>query len=564
MSLLFHAFIYFLFFLLAFLPVGQLLSPRIAPALSARMQILLGFGCSAIIYPLFLTILLAVGLPNPAIAMILRVFIVAALFIWCRSSQAKHFFSKEMLTLLALTFCYLALTLAVSAFPDLNYLDVSPRLTMDLSSLPIDNMIPYNFARYVLNRIDPNSINVIDVWKASDRGPIAALSFAGIALALGLSDPGPWSSGAPGVFFIYQAFITFLNLFSLFAVWTLAREFATPRAAALSLLTLLTGSFYFVNVLFSWPKFLMAYFVLTAIALQVLRASPVLTGTFAAAASLSHDSAAFCVAGIGLLILCSCYQLKGNLRARAMPLIHFVLGYALLTSPWSLYKKLYSPPSPRLIYFHLFCDTRESLNSTSFSEALQYYLAHNGINDILYTKIYNLFFPFDISAPFKFLDLPLSTYFVELFNNIPGETFQRYIWGVSPFIFLVLLSIFGKRRKAEVAKQLLPFIWVTFGALFFVALLSGCLGNSASHVWAAPAILSTALCVGWVLADSGWLLSTLAACGIGLNLVATTIYIHYHSLIRPVLHGSPEYFLLQGALLLLSLLLILRLEKSQS
>ncbi len=565
----------FVYFSLFILPVGQIVCEYFLRSRDSRIQIVVGLGYSLIFYSLLLTLLLALSFSPSVMAWVLRGVTLISLLYWILRGGFFRFFNRENVALFSLFFFYFLLTLSVSSFPDLNYRNVSADLTQRLLSLPVDNIIPYNFSRYILESISPSRIDIVHLWKASDRGPIGGLMNAASFLILGIQENQNWSEVSPGLYFIYQALLSYLNLFSFLAVWFVTAHVFGRKAASISLLILITGCFYFVNIIFSWPKFLMAYFVFVSVFMHLVKINPFVIGVMMGAAVLSHDAGIFYVAGLGLLFCVEAIKnvLKNKLKIVSLkPLFLYVLGYVLINIPWSVFKKYYSAPSPRLLYLHLFCDTRVESSNVPLLEELKYYLANNTLMEILSTRLGNLYYPFDMSSAFYIteINLTVSEYIVTILNNLPGESFHRFIWGFGFIPFLLIIYSLIKSRKLEQSKKtiLLTLFFTIFSALIFASFISGCSGNTTNHHWAYPIFLAAAFAVGSLFSIENKFNSIfvkfLLSFSVALNIFTSVLYIHYHSLIRPVLHGTVAYFIFQAVVSFLCLGLVYCLGRCES
>ena len=314
---------------------------------------------------------------------------------------------------------------------------------------------------------------------------------------------------------------------------------------------LMTSYFYFVNALFSWPKLLSAYYILTALLLAEERTkrTNLLCGAFLALAPLSHDSALFSeIAYFALLTLYTLWHHRAFVplaRSLALPLVGFVSTYL----PWLLFKTLYTKPSSRLLYMHLFCDTREGIEGTPFREYLDAYLAKYTPLEIVGIKLQNIWYPFDVTALFDRIALywhsPLT-----LINFIASDTFLRFLYSVGVPLAIIFLAALWRLRNAPGYRALLVYLAVGLTTLPFVAAISGCPNNTVNHIWAYPAFLAVAIAVGAMVARGGWCTHLLFAFGCALNSVVGVIYIHLHSHLRPFIHGSAGYFLTQTAAVL--------------
>lgn len=541
----------FLLFIALTLPLGSLVICRVFPALPRPIQLLASFGVSVAILATEVSLLVLLDLPTVVIRTTLAATVTVAALLWWRSTTCRGLLNQQRWHPLALIGGYLFLTVSTAAYPAANFRDISPASVDALMALPIDNLLPYNFSRYVVSDINPNSIDVFPGWRAGERGPLAGLFNAAVFYLMGIEDRGGWLEVTPGYFFIYHALLSFLNLLSMLAAYAVAEKHFGRRSAVLCCIMLMTSYFYFVNALFSWPKLLSAYYVLTALLLAEERTARtnLLCGAFLALAPLSHDSALFsAIAYFALLTLYTLWHHRAFVplaRAVAVPLTGFIATYL----PWLIFKTLYTKPSSRLLYMHLFCDTREGIEGTPFRDYLDAYLAKFTPLEIVGIKLQNVWYPFDVTALFDRIALywhsPLT-----LINFIASDTFLRFLYSVGMPLAIVFLAALWRLRRLAGYRELMVYVAVGFMTLPFVAAISGCPNNTVNHIWAYPAFLAVAIAVGAMVARAGWWTHMLFALGCALNSVVGVIYIHLHSHLRPFIHGSAGYFLTQAAAVL--------------
>ena len=546
----------YVFYLMMTIPLGSLLLRWIYPSLPPQLQLLSSFGISIAVLSGEVSLLAAANFSPMTIRTTLAATVFFAFAGWVTTSECRALLNRRSAKPLALLGAYLLLTVSTAAYPAANIRDISPDAVDRLTGLPIDNMLPYNFSRYLLSDINPNRIDVVPGWRAGERGPVGGLISAATFYVFGIEERNGWLEVTPGYYFIYHTLLSFLNLLSLFAAYCIAQKHFGSRAALLCCIMAMTSYFYFVNALFSWPKLLSAYYILTALLLSEMtsKRSKLLVGGFLALGPLSHDSALFStIAYFALLTTLSLWQhrnLRNLISTLSLPLVGFFVTYL----PWLLFKTVYTKPSPRLLYMHLFCDTREGIEGTPFSSYLEAYLAKYSWLEIVGIKLQNLWYPFDVTALFDRISLywhsPLT-----LINFIASDTFLRFLYSVGIPLFLIFLLSLWRLRREPGYRPLLIYLAVGFGTLPFVAAISGCSNNTVNHIWAYPAFLAVAVAIGAVVERSGPLLNLIFAVGCALNSVVAVIYIHLHSHLRPFIHGSSGYFLTQATAVLTLFLL---------
>ncbi len=570
------------------LPLGQLLLPRLlGEKLPQDVKLLLSFGLSIGIYSALTATLVILSVPNFAIQLILGgiVFIAATLYLQILFPRLRsrdlsteedctgNMCTGEICSIAGFGFLYLLLTIALTAFPNATVQDISALTTERITSLPIDNLIPYNISRYLQGRINPNDLDVVPNysggtgWKLGERGPLGGVFAATISLLLGTEERNGWLATSPGPFFVYQFTLSYLNLLSLLGCYLITRRAIGRRAALIVVALLTTNYFYLLNIIFSWPKMLAAYFSMAAVFLwtnKALRARFTI-GLFLGLAMLSHDMAMFTNLGLISYFAISVplrklfqggeklgrEQLAKNLSG----ILQYAAGFLLPLLPWKIAKSFYLTPSPQLLFMHLFCDTQPGIENTPLSIYVPQYLAEHPLTELLSIRISNLFFPFNLGKTFTLLAEHWRDPIL-LINLISMEMFLRFL----PAIGLLIVPIFAFAalhllRSAfgsdTTLRWTLPYLLAGFGALPWYALAGGCAEYTVNHHWVYAAFLATALLVGGYVASSRFLIHLLFAVGIAISVGQAAIYIFLHSSARPLLHGSNLYFTLIGAIAIL-------------
>jgi len=538
---------------LSFCPCGNSLSR--SPGLNISIRFCLGA---------FLLCLLTVGLglsglEVKAIRVVLALVLVGSLSLSLsgegvfRNCSRGHLVGY-LLGLLATLFCSLYLCFP-NGLPGEALVDTS----MYLTGLPVDLMIPYNFSRMIIEGIDPNSIDIVPGWSASDRGPVAGLLNASIFYLTGLVEDSNWMGGSQGLFFLYQSLVISLNCLALVIVWFYSFERYGVKAAAYTTVTLLSCYFVILNLMFAWPKFFMAAIILTSLWLWLEEKRWFLSGGIAGFAMLTHDSAIFTIAAFGLFAFFQKFLKVFSSGSETVvtalkDLAIYPLGFALTISPWLVAKFTLFETSPRLVYMHLFCYTGESLDGVSFSSLAKEYFEEKGFLGALGVRLENILYPFDFGAATQaFLRNEGSVY--SFINSISYMQFFQIGVSVGPlliFVFFMAIISEWQQRKSEVA----VLNAVAFLSLVFISLISGCLGNTVSHIWAYPAFLTFAIAIGSLMKTGGGLLQVIFSLGVGINTGIAGIYFFYRPIPKPFLHGSEWWY--SGLFLLgISILILL-------
>lgn len=214
-----------------------------------------------------------------------------------------------------------------------------------------DNYIPYRQAQFFVNRSDPGKDSFINEWGVHffQRTPLMGAVTAEYLNAL--DDPVPvdylWSSTSSDPAHTYQKFqiiAHILNAILILPGFYLIWHFFDRKSAKLAALFIVPSHFFVYNAVFSWPKSLVAFFVLLSWLLIVQKRFRylVLAGVASGMAYLTHDLAVLYIAASVLLLL---YQKR--FRDTAV----FTAVSALFAVPWLLISVLYyKKPSSFILY----------------------------------------------------------------------------------------------------------------------------------------------------------------------------------------------------------------------
>lgn len=526
-ELSFSSLLLYVFFLTLFLPAGSVALGR-----DKAKNIPLSFACSFLIYGLILSYAIFFSFSAKITQAVLIFTYILSFYLFFKNRQHETYLNKDSLYLFSYLFFYLLFLLSYAAFPTLNFRDISGAQTMMLSGLAIDNLIPYQASRFILEGYDPANVEVVKTWMFSDRGPLASVLNSVVFLILGLSERESFLWTSSGLAFVYQALMSFLNILSLVAVYLVSKELFSRKAAKISVLLLSTSYFYFLNTFYSWPKFFMAFFVLSGAYLFIKekKLSAILFGL----ALLTHEISIFYLATFLLILL---FRKDRSFKKLGIFLVVLFLVY----SPWLYFKSLY-PASPRGTYYFLFCYTGLDVN-ISFLEMLTTYFKERGSLGILKLSAINIFYPFDLGNLFF-----IPEHFVYFLDRVEHASFMQFLPAVGVFYFLIYLFSFDK-------KSLLNY-WGLL-TLVLVSILSGCLRGTINHVWCYPFYLVVFIYLGRAaLKDSNFIKSLLF---LGLTTQVFFLIFFLFNDKNILLHANSSYFLVQFALL--SSLFLISYEK---
>ncbi len=541
------------------LSLGHCLFGKIVPG-SAGLKISLEFCLGVFSLCLLTTVLTLSGLEHASIRILLILLMGLSFFL---SFSGDRFLADCRKGHLAGYLLGLLSTLIFSlylCFPNGLVGEALVDTSMMITGLPVDLIIPYNFSRIMLEGIDPNSVDIVPGWGAGDRGPIAAILNSAVFYMAGLKESANWMGSSQGLFFLYQTLVIALNSLGLVVVWFFTYERYGSRAAAYASVALLSCYFVALNMMFAWPKFFMAAILIASLWLWFEHKRWFLSGLIAGLAMLSHDSAIFTIAAFGAFAFA--LKVYEVLKIKNVPLFGAIrdlaiypIGFCFALSPWLIAKAVFFKSSPRLLYMHLFCYTDENLEGVTLSSLARDYFQENGLLGALKIRLDNMVYPFDYRPVFEAVSESGSGLYSFIGYISPYQFLQA---GVSfgPFLLLLfVLSIFQQWQGRDL--QLLMLNLVAFLSLFFVSLISGCSGNTVSHIWAYPAFLTFAIALGSLLKDGNGIIQLLFSLGVGINGAIAYIYLFYRSGTKPFLHGSYQWYAgLIGLAVLILILLV--------
>ena len=485
------------------------------------------------------------------------IFFLLAIFgfsVFVRKKIYLSFKSKDIVHGVALLIIFCSFAALSTLFPGGRIEDAAFDTTLFFSGLPGDALIPYNVSRFLLEGLNPNTLEIVPGWYLADRGPLMGLINAYVFLLFGVQETTQWFGASTGSFFIYQVTSVFFNGLSLLAVWLFATRYFSKRAAVFSVLVLVTNYFYALNILFSWPKFYMAFLFFVAFWVWKAEKRNFLAGVLSGACVLAHDSGIFVVAALFVLILYKEIRKRNFFK----PQFIFSLGLLALLAPWNLAKYLYFNSSPRLVYMHLFCYQGEDVNNLSFSQVFKSYMSENSSIDILLTRFYNFLFPINPLPAFNKLAAEGGDIFSAINSIAHFGLVQAWASVGIPFLIIFFYAFLKLSHEKTKSSGLVSFVAVGVGAAFFLALISGCKGNTLNHIWIYPLYLSAAVMIGYFISSleertdfsliKKLAIQTLFALGLATNLFISFFYLYYRPVLRPYLHASVAY---QQALLVL-------------
>ncbi|MCB0324624.1 MAG: hypothetical protein KDD69_13675 [Bdellovibrionales bacterium] len=554
-------------------PLGSMLATSLVDDASWRPILVPAFGVLGM--SALLSTMLAMGTSPEQAAWLLRLVVALLLVAWLRRGGLGVSLSKGGPFVVWAT-AYYSLLVGAAAFPEGTFADLAGGTVRRMTGLPIDNLISYNFARYLTEGISPDALEVVPTWSATSRGPLAGTFTAVMWLILGIRETEHWLGTTPAPYFVYHCSLVFLNLLSAYAVWNFAEQIFGRRVALLSLFALSLNSFFFINLFFEWPKLFMTYLLFAGAAALSARGmgwkSALAAGICFGGSLLAHDMALlYLLPAVGVLGILLLRSYRDEIRSTAsgrfvahelrrcylQPAAAFVLGFLALVLPWFVFKKAFAGPSDaRLVYLHLFCLTADQIENLRFVDVVRQYLAANDAIAMLFTRLGNLWFPFDPwHSGVTVAELFRSPY--QALAKIAHVSFFQLLHALSvPLCLLLALGVRNAPRE-QARTTLRRFLLVCVGALGIAAVSFACPQSTLNHVWAYPALLVGVLGAAYAVDRLGSWAGLVFACGVALNGVVF-LYAFWLSEQVPVLLSAGSSYLnalaLYGAIALGSIL----------
>jgi hypothetical protein len=554
--------ILYLFLIIIFIPSGHLLATKLLKNCPSEIQSAACFGFSFLLLGSLLSLLLALQLPLALIRVTIIFTVFFSLFFWIRDKHYLVFFTKDISLLLVLTLLFLFTFNLLSAHPKGDFRNISPNTTMELTKLPIDNLIPYNVSRYFLEELEPARIDVTPDWKITDRGPLGGIIFSIVRLTLGLEEKGNWLEPSAGLFWLYQTTLSLANLLSCWALFICGKYLFSRRVALLALLLFSSTSFFYLNTIFSWPKFLSAYLFVLGLFLLIHYGLRFIGGIFIGLAQLAHDSILFYIISLIFFLLIQNLIYRHNLLSKIKEESKLLCGLLLPILPWTIYKQLHPLGIPRLFIMHVLCIEQQDIAEISIPQALTKYWSSHTLAELLEVRLFNLLYPWNPLPFFQQLSSHLSSVskFMIFYND--ASFFQLWC-GVGPITYLLFLaSLFFLIASPILNRSFIkmPFIkmlGITLGAILPVALILSCRASSVSHQWAYSAFLLVILGAASAIPRLGVIGKLLLAISLGINLFfAITLFVFYSKL-ELIIYASQSILLCAGFLIALIYLMLL-------
>lgn len=219
--------------------------------------------------------------------------------------------------------------------PDRNYNTLNVKILNVAQTNANDNYIPYRQAQFIVNKSNPAKDSFIEEWGVHffQRTPLMGAITAQYFLALEDIPPTgyTWSNDALNGEATYQKFqiiAQILNCIFIVPAFFLLRKIFNRKVAAASLLFIIPSQFFLYNTFFSWPKSLVAFFIIASWLLLLASRKTsyvVAAGVVSGLSYLTHDLAVLYI-GASFIYLLATKRLRDS--------IILVATSAIFALPW--------------------------------------------------------------------------------------------------------------------------------------------------------------------------------------------------------------------------------------
>lgn len=237
--------------------------------------------------------------------------------------------------------------------PNTNYNVLNVKVLNIAQTQANDNYIPYRQAQFFINRLDPIKSPFLTEWGVGffERTPLMGAVTANYFNLF--HDKVPvnllWSSTAqdPGHTYLqFQILASVLNMLFVVPAFFLLERLFGKKTAIIACLFFATSQYYLYDAVFTWPKSLVAFFVLLTwlLLLERKQSYVILAGIISGIAYLTHDLA---VLYIGATIVFLLYQ------KRYRDTLIYLVWPILFALPWLYAADIYYKQPSSFIYYPL-------------------------------------------------------------------------------------------------------------------------------------------------------------------------------------------------------------------
>lgn len=369
--------------------------------------------------------------------------------------------------------------------PNRNYSTFNVKVLNVAQTQANDNYIPYRQAQFFVNRSDPAKDSFIADWGVIffERTPLMGAVTANYFNLF--NDKLPidytWSSSAINPDYTYKKFQVLahvLNGLFIIPAFFLLSVLFNRKTAIISSLFLVTSIFFLYNSFFTWPKSLVAFFILTSWLLLLPKrpAFTILAGVISGVAFLTHDLAVLYIGASFVFLL---------INKRFRDLIFFSLPAFLMALPWYVVSSIiYNKPS-NFIYYPF---SLEGIPQRHQRPQIISDFFHTSPIKIVLIKLENLFY---LLSPYQLL------------TSEGGQAIKVRVWATSLFSIPgalglgLLIPIYIAALKK--LRSLSVWILALTPVILSVLIIGWPKGLGALHFAEAVVILLCGLTISWLV-----------------------------------------------------------------
>lgn len=291
------------------------------------LELSAAYGVSLVAFALFATLGYVLHVPHLLLQIVHWALILIATFFFFKQKLYRHIWPEHRLVIGALmlmsAFGLAFITLSFTGprtfvpdpefRPDHNYEAFNVKVLNVAQTNANDNYVPYRQAQFMVNRSNPATDSFIDEWGVHffQRTPLMGAVTAQYFVLLGDHPPidYTWSPTGqdPGHTYLkFQIIAHILNALFIVPAFFLLGHLFNRRTAVVSLLFMIPSHFFLYNAFFSWPKSLVAFFILFSWLLLFQKREMrylVLAAAASGVAYLAHDLAVLYIGASVLLLL---------------------------------------------------------------------------------------------------------------------------------------------------------------------------------------------------------------------------------------------------------------------
>jgi len=472
------------------------------------LQLVFSYGISMLLYAGLALLHFAVGFSIWAIELVAVAGLAASVWVVFRQGlELRRFVTLPFIALVVMSATSLAWVSLPLHRADGYIPDPTPRAgrnynvfnvkILNLAHTPAnDNYIPFRQAQFFVNRMSIANDSFISEWDVNFfyRTPLMGAVTAFYYELLHEQIPRPYLWATPTgyhghVYEQFQILAQILNSLFIVPAYLLLTALFRKRLAQLTVLFLVFSPFFLYNSFFSWPKSLVAYFILCSWILLRRRERPILVGAFSGMAYLVHDLSILYLAGSVVYLLVQ--RAWGYLAKMGVVL-------AALALPWLVLARLVFHQTSLFFYYPF--SLNEIPSDPSHVIADFFHTPLKTIVSIKLRAVYDLLAHLELR---HWLTNQWRTYvWADTLTTIPGAI------GLTLFPFAYVEVARKLRRDWRI---LLPMVITPLAVLFVMLGRPKSLGIGAMHFAEALVPILTAYGVSWLARWSRWLMTAVFA-----------------------------------------------------